>query len=129
MQRRSDALRQQSIEATASVGDLTVPSDARRVFAESESALGPIDILVNAAGLAQTGVESPIKRVADLTVEDWQRELDVNLMTAVHLTSLVLPGMAQRGYGRIVMISSITGPVVAAPQLAGYAPPRLPWRD
>jgi 3-oxoacyl-[acyl-carrier protein] reductase len=118
---RSDALRHQGIETAAIIGDLTIPGDAERVVAESESALGPIDILVNAAGLAQTGVEPPIKRMADLTLDDWKRELDVNLMTAVHLTSLLLPGMSHRAYGRIVMISSVTGPVVAAPRLAGYA--------
>jgi 3-oxoacyl-[acyl-carrier protein] reductase len=118
---RADALREQGIEVTAVVGDLTVPGDAERVVAESESALGPIDVLVNAAGIAQTGVEAPMKRMADLTIDDWKRELDVNLMTAVHLTSRLLPGMSQRGYGRIVMISSVTGPVVVAPRLAGYA--------
>jgi 3-oxoacyl-[acyl-carrier protein] reductase len=101
---RCEALRQQGIEATAIIGDLTIPGDAERVVAEAESAFGPIDILVNAAGLAQSGVEPP-----------------VNLMTAVHLTAQLLPGMSQRGYGRIVMISSVTGSVVAAPRLAGYA--------
>jgi 3-oxoacyl-[acyl-carrier protein] reductase len=118
---RCEALRQQGIEATAIIGDLTIPGDAERVVAEAESAFGPIDILVNAAGLAQSGVEPPVKRMADLTVDDWKRELDVNLMTAVHLTAQLLPGMSQRGYGRIVMISSVTGSVVATPRRTGHA--------
>jgi 3-oxoacyl-[acyl-carrier protein] reductase len=80
-----------------------------------------VDILINAAGLAQTGVDAASKRVAELTPDDWRRELDVNLMTAVHLTRLVLPGMSERRYGRVVMVSSVTGPLVVASRLAGYA--------
>ena len=42
-------------------------------------------------------------------------------MTAIHLTRMVLPGMTERRYGRVVMVSSVTGPLVAASRLAGYA--------
>jgi 3-oxoacyl-[acyl-carrier protein] reductase len=118
---RAEELRCQGAEATAAVGDLTVVADAERVVAHAQEALGPVDILINAAGLAQTGVEAPSRRVAELTPDDWKRELDVNLMTAVHLTRVVLPGMTERRYGRVVMISSVTGPLVAASRLAGYA--------
>ena len=41
-------------------------------------------------------------------------------MTAVHTTQAALPGMVRRGYGRIVMISSVTGPLVVAPRQSGY---------
>jgi 3-oxoacyl-[acyl-carrier protein] reductase len=41
-------------------------------------------------------------------------------MTAVYTTQAALPGMARRGYGRVVMISSVTGPFVMAPQQSGY---------
>jgi 3-oxoacyl-[acyl-carrier protein] reductase len=118
---RAEELRRQGAEATAAVGDLTVVADAERVVAHAQEALGPVDILINAAGLAQTGVDAPSKRVAELTPDDWKRELDVNLMTAVHLTRMVLPGMWERRYGRVVMVSSVTGPLVAASRLAGYA--------
>jgi 3-oxoacyl-[acyl-carrier protein] reductase len=118
---RAEELRREGAEATAAVGDLTVVADAERVVAHAHEALGPVDILINAAGLAQTGVEAPSKRFADLTPDDWKRELDVNLMTAVHLTRMVLPGMTERRYGRVVMVSSVTGPVVVASRLAGYA--------
>src|SRR6478752_1572061 len=57
---------------------------------------------------------------ADLTEAEWRRELDVNLMTAVYTAQAALPGMARRGYGRIVMISSVTGPFVMAPRQSGY---------
>ena len=50
-----------------------------------------------------------------------RRQLDTTLMTAYHTTQAVLPGMAARGYGRIVMVSSVTGPLVTAPGSAAYA--------
>jgi 3-oxoacyl-[acyl-carrier protein] reductase len=118
---RAEELRRQGAGATAVAADLTLVADAERVVAHAEAALGPVDILVNAAGLAQVGIEAPSKRFADLTPDDWKRELDVNLMTAVHLTRTALPGMTKRCYGRVIMISSVTGPVVAASRLAGYA--------
>lgn len=118
---RVDELRILGVETFGSVADLTIPSDAETVIAESQAKLGPIDILVNGAGIAQVGAGAPSGRMAALTEDDWRRELDVNLMTAVHLTRRVLPGMVERAYGRVVMISSVTGPVVAAPEMSGYA--------
>jgi 3-oxoacyl-[acyl-carrier protein] reductase len=121
IQARAAQLREQGVETIGSVADLTVSGEVERVIEAAEDALGPIDILVNAAGIAQSGVQAPSGRMADLTSGEWKRELDVNLMTAVNPTRVLLPGMSERRYGRIVMISSVTGPVVAAPRLAGYA--------
>jgi 3-oxoacyl-[acyl-carrier protein] reductase len=118
---RAEELRSQGAEATAAMGDLTVVADVEHVVEHARATLGPVDIVVNAAGIAQSGVEAPSKRVIDLTPDDWRRELDVNLMTAVHLTRTVLPGMMERRYGRVVMVSSVTGPLVAASRQAGYA--------
>ena len=118
---RADELRHEGADAIAVVGDLTVAADAERVVVEAEATLGPVDIVVNAAGIAQTGIDAPSKRFADLTPDDWKRELDVNLMTAIHLTRMVVPGMTERGFGRVIMVSSVTGPLVAASSQAGYA--------
>ena len=57
-------------------------------------------ILVNAAGL------DGFKRFANLTFEDWQRVIDVNLHGVFHMTQAVLPDMVEAGWGRIVNISS-----------------------
>lgn len=72
---RAEELRRDGADATAAVGDLTLVADVERVVAHAQAALGPVDIVLNAAGLAQSGVAAPSKRVADLTPDDWKREL------------------------------------------------------
>ncbi|MBX9639320.1 MAG: SDR family oxidoreductase [Mycobacteriaceae bacterium] len=62
--------------------------------------LGPVTILVNAAGL------DGFKRFINITFEDWQRVIDVNLHGVFHMTQAVLPDMLDAGWGRIVNISS-----------------------
>lgn len=118
---RGQELRAQGHDPFAAVADLTKPEDALALIAGVESKYQRVDILVNAAGIARTGDQPPDSRFADLTPAEWAREIAVNLNTAVYLTQAVLPGMQERGYGRIVMISSVTGPLVVAPRQAGYA--------
>jgi 2-hydroxycyclohexanecarboxyl-CoA dehydrogenase len=62
--------------------------------------LGPVTVLVNAAGLER------FKRFTDITFEDWQRVIDVNLNGVFHCIQAVLPDMIEAGWGRIVNISS-----------------------
>jgi 3-oxoacyl-[acyl-carrier protein] reductase len=121
IEQRSQALRADGVEASAHVADLTDREQAFALTRDVERRHGRIDVLVNAAGIAQTGVAAPDAPFAELSEHEWRRELDVNLMTAVHTTQAVLPGMAARRYGRIVMISSVTGPFVVAQHQAGYA--------
>jgi 3-oxoacyl-[acyl-carrier protein] reductase len=82
--------------------------------------LGPVDILVNNAGMVQTGVPDVSKRFHELTEEEWEHIMRLNLATTVNATRAVLPAMLERGYGRIVNVSSVTGPVVAIPGSTGY---------
>lgn len=118
---RGAELRAEGWRATAHIADLTRPEEARTLVKLVEAEYGRIDILVNAAGIAQTGLDAPSARFADLTHQEWDREIAVNLNTAVYVTQAALPGMQARDHGRIVMISSVTGPLVAAPRQAGYA--------
>jgi NAD(P)-dependent dehydrogenase (short-subunit alcohol dehydrogenase family) len=62
--------------------------------------LGPVTVLVNAAGLEK------FKRFTDITFEDWQRVVDVNLNGVFHCIQAVLPDMVEAKWGRIVNISS-----------------------
>lgn len=107
--------------AFAVTADLTRQDDVERLVSEVEAALGPIDILVNNAGLAQTGHAARSDFLQDTTDEEWAFGLDINLTSAFRLTRAVLPGMMARGFGRIIQMSSVTGPVVGIPGSATYA--------
>ncbi|OGB07067.1 MAG: hypothetical protein A3E25_17400 [Burkholderiales bacterium RIFCSPHIGHO2_12_FULL_69_20] len=69
-----------------------------------EAELGPLDGLVNNAGIA-----THIAPVVRMSPAKWQRELDVNLTAPMLLSQALLPGMVERGWGRIVNIASIAG--------------------
>jgi 3-oxoacyl-[acyl-carrier protein] reductase len=96
-------------EAAAEIGALAVPADlsieqdrvdlVRRVVEE----LGPVEILVNNAG------GPPAGRFEAHDVAAWRDAMELNLVSAVHLTGLVLPAMLEAGSGRIVNIVSIAG--------------------
>ncbi|WP_347310235.1 SDR family NAD(P)-dependent oxidoreductase [Defluviimonas sp. SAOS-178_SWC] len=107
--------------AFATTADLTREDDVARLVAETEAALGPIDILVNNAGMVQSGIDMPGKRFASLTDEDWSYGIDINLTSTFRLTRAVLPGMCARRFGRIVQMSSVTGPVVGIATSSVYA--------
>ena len=76
----------------------------RRAAAETEKALGGIDILVANAGIA--GSNGP---VVDYPVDEWNRIIDINLNGVFYICKAILPGMIVRGYGRVVNVASIAG--------------------
>jgi 3-oxoacyl-[acyl-carrier protein] reductase len=83
--------------------DVSSPDEVSAMVAEVERELGPIELLVNNAGvLYREGDEKP-------TLETWRRTLDVNLTGAYLVTWAVQDGMIARGYGRIVNMASIAG--------------------
>jgi 3-oxoacyl-[acyl-carrier protein] reductase len=96
------------------VADLTVWEDAVRLV----EAAGPVDVLVNNAGMVQTGRSAPDRLFTELTEEEWERGIDINLHTTFRLCRLVAPGMSAGG--RIVNVSSVTGPYVALSYSAAY---------
>lgn len=121
IEERAAELQSAGMSVSAHVADL---ADREQAFAFARAAqdeLGPIDVLVNAAGMAQTGVSPVDAAFAELSPEDLQFELEITFKSAFHLTQAVLPAMVERRYGRVVMISSVTGPLVTAPGSAAYA--------
>jgi NAD(P)-dependent dehydrogenase (short-subunit alcohol dehydrogenase family) len=84
--------------------DVADRADVERLFAWVEEALGPLDILVNSAG-----INVARRRMADLDPADWDRMLAVNVTGSFNCIRAVLPGMRERKSGLIVNISSIAG--------------------
>src|SRR5439155_21144535 len=102
---RAADLRADGAEVYAHVADLTDRRQACELVAAAASALGPIEVLVNAAGMAQTGTVPVSAPFRELEPEDLERELEITLETAFHTTQAALPAMVERGYGRIGSVS------------------------
>jgi 2-hydroxycyclohexanecarboxyl-CoA dehydrogenase len=84
----------------AHTADVTDRTQVGAALAAIRAQLGPVGILVNAAGL------DGFKRFTDITFDEWQKVLDVNLNGVFHCIQAVLPDMVEAGWGRIVNISS-----------------------
>ena len=119
-ERRAE-LEREGIEAASFVADLTGFAPAAALAAAVVERFGRVDVLVNNAGIAQVGEESALLPFIEMTEAQWDRDIAVNLKTAVATTRAVLPGMVERGYGRVVNVSSVTGPVVSYPGNSGYS--------
>jgi 3-oxoacyl-[acyl-carrier protein] reductase len=83
--------------------DVTDSGAAAQIVAECESRFGQVDVLVNNAGTM------PVAALAELSDEDWQAQWELNVMASLRLMRAVAPGMAERGWGRIVNVSSSSG--------------------
>ena len=81
----------------------------------------PLAVLVNNAGMAILGEMDELAGLDEVTLPQWQRSLERNLSTAFLVTRAFLPGMKQRGYGRVVNIASTTGAVSAVAGDTAYA--------
>ena len=85
--------------------DVSVASEVQRLIREVEEQLGPIDLLVNNAGIVTP------RRLEDITEDDWDRTIAVNLKSYFLATQAVLPGMRARQWGRIINVSSVAAQI------------------
>jgi NAD(P)-dependent dehydrogenase (short-subunit alcohol dehydrogenase family) len=93
------------VEGYVSVtGDISSSADVNAGVTQVERDLGRIDVLVNSAGIPGESL-----RTVDVTDEEWQRVFAINANGSFYMCRAVLPGMIERGYGRIVLVASIAG--------------------
>ena len=120
---RVQELRDAGHTAEGYVADLTDRAAVGRVVADVLDRFGTIDILVNNAGMVAVGDADAGDEVPFTSLDPgrWDQEIARTLGTAFNVTRAVVPGMVERGRGRVVMVSSVTGPVVTAPGSAGYS--------
>jgi len=122
IQDRVSDLRSAGFDASGIVGDLTDVGVASGLVSAAMEHWGRLDIVVNNAGMisaADPVFESGSVESTDLAT--WQAGLARNLTTAFLVTKAALPVMISRGWGRIVMVASVTGPVMAIRSDVAYA--------
>lgn len=107
--------------AHAFAGDLADETAVRALAAAAQSTGLPVAALVNNAGMAVQGELDAAAPVADLALADWRRAIERNLTSCFLVSRAFVAGMAARGYGRIVNVSSTAGPVSAMPGDSAYA--------
>jgi NAD(P)-dependent dehydrogenase (short-subunit alcohol dehydrogenase family) len=104
--------------AIAAIGDITDFDTVRALVADTDKAFGPVDIMVNNAGIPPGGVT--VAPFRSIPVDDWQKHFDVNLFAVLFTTKAVIDGMCERGWGRIITISSDAGRVGMGQGLSIY---------
>lgn len=114
VEERVAQLRADDIEASGTVVDLT---DEDQVAALSDE----WDLLVNNAGMISVGSGFEDGRLEEMSLATWRAGLHRNLDTAFLVSKRVLPAMGARGWGRVVNVASVTGPVMAMRDDPAYA--------
>jgi 3-oxoacyl-[acyl-carrier protein] reductase len=112
--------RARELDVTGLIADLTIPEDCQRIIKE----IGELDVLVNNAGM--TSINSPLgideaSALTEVSIEAWQRGIQRNLDTAFNLTKAALPALRKSKSGRIIMIASVTGGLMAMAKQPVYA--------
>jgi 2-dehydro-3-deoxy-L-rhamnonate dehydrogenase (NAD+) len=99
---RADGLQVTTLDLRGAdvAADVADEAALRRVAEE----VGPVDVLVNSAG-----VVGPNKPLLETTAEEWRRVLDVNVLGTVNTMRAFVPGMRERGWGRVVNVASMAG--------------------
>ena len=98
-----DKMRAEGFEVAIVKGDVTSPQEAEAMVREVETKLGPIDILVNNAGITRD------RMFAKMEAAQWNAVISTNLSSLFNMTKQVSAKMAERGWGRIINISSVNG--------------------
>ena len=125
---RASELSQLGIDTVGLVVDLTDEAAVRSAFHQARTTLGPVAILVNNAGMTSQArpvlgdniLSGESGTILDTPSDAWRQTLMRNLDTAYLATRAVLPDMMSARWGRVVMVASVTGPVMAMRAEAAY---------
>lgn len=111
---RSDGIKVVTVDREGDVDEVVDITDEAAVTALA-SRVGTVDILINSAGIV-----GPNKPLVGTTTEEWRTTLDVNVLGTVALMRAFVPGMVERGWGRVVNFASMAGKD-GNPNLAAYS--------
>jgi acetoacetyl-CoA reductase len=97
------SMREEGYDVVASVGNVSDWDSTRAAFEKVKAEFGPVDVLVNNAGITRDGL------FRKMTSEQWHIVIETNLNSLFHVTKQVIDDMLDRGWGRIINISSVNG--------------------
>jgi 3-hydroxybutyrate dehydrogenase len=109
---RADLARAAGVEVAYSGADMTRPDQIAAMIAEAEGRFGAIDVLVNNAGIQH------VDPIESFPADVWDRMIAINLSSAFHTIRAALPAMKDKGWGRIINVSSVHGLVASAGKAA-----------
>ena len=118
---RAKELEALGIEAKGYIADLMDRKQVNNLINRIVEEHQRIDILINNAGMTQIGSEEIFSDFANMRDEEWDLTISRNLTTCYNVTHSVLPHMINSNYGRIVNVSSVTGPIVSNPGESAYS--------
>ena len=121
---RATELSDQGFQASALAGDLTKTRHAESIVQAAAEFLSTLDIVVNNAGMTSLAEPMQVAETGDATGIDhaaFANTLERNLTSAFTVTRLALPAMRERRWGRVVFVSSVTGPIMAMRGEVAYA--------
>lgn len=116
----AQGLRDKGMDVRAFAGDITDPQVRASMVSGIQDWTGSIDILVNNAGVP-IGMSTSLRTFDQLSQEDFNRQLDLNLHAITGFSHLVLPSMTERKFGRIIIISSESWRIGLRYGLSNYA--------
>lgn len=119
---RVDELCADGLEAAAVMGDLTEQAAAEELVSAAADRFGRVDVVVNNAGMVSaSNTDYETGSAEEISLGVWRASLRRNLDTALLVSRAALPLMREAGWGRIVMVASVTGPVMAMRGDVAYA--------
>lgn len=118
---RANELVARGIRAFAAPADLTNTVQVDALIAAVECELGTVDIVVNNAGMTSVSAKSRGGSLSWVSYDIWRSEIARNLDSQFLVTQRVMPGMTDRGWGRVINVSSVSGAVMALRGEVTYA--------